>query len=1233
MADLDGGTVEVTLTVNDKLSSGLDKATKRLATAQKKMQGFSDRAARVGKSMTMGVTAPIVAAGGAAFKMASDFERSMTQIQSLVGRSASEVQKLEKDVLALSGKTARAPQELAEAMFFLTSAGLDAEGATAALEASAKAAAAGLGSTVTVADAVTNAINGYGAANMTASRATDVLAKTVEQGKASAESLAPQFGRLIPMAAELGIQFEDVGAGLAFLTRASGSAEQASVALRGVMSKLIKPSQQGVKELEKMGMSMEDLRAVVEDDGLLAALDMLKTAQDENGFKMEKFFEDVEGLNGVLQLTGPAAADAAAIFDELGNAAGKTEEIFAVVAQTTDHKMNQAIADFKAAMITLGEQVIPVVLPIIEKFAGFIGRLAESFGNLSPGMQKAIVIIGGVVAAVGPALIVMASLVKAIGTLKTALMGAHPALLLVGAAVATVGYIMAKRASDAANFQKEVDKAKETLIKINPELEGVTHRLQTLADTLPEAADPMQELAAATEEFSTEALFAAKASDQKLYKSFQKLRDAGVEFDKVLESDIAHLDDFITELDRGNGITNAAMHEIKDMSKEGRNLARELADLHDAEEITIKDMRNLLDGVEEVNESLAEAQKQSRETAQEFLDSNDTYKIITQSLGYAGAAADDFHQNLKDIADDKGPREALRYLEEQVEEVAMANEYAATEFANFREEAKATAIQAEQVAQTWEQLKDIADQRALYFTLALDTSGLYEQLNEAMNAIIDVGSLMPGGDSTALETQLAITRRISAKLVDTKGGDRKAVSTAASAAAREFEQFFNSAMGLGDHALSDSFAEAIVGSPEDIEKAFAKLFDKAFDDGLTNIPGLRATLSKALEAKNGLIALAEQRIGLTNMLAKAEDDLAKAIGRQETAQARVNSLMNARTSMATKTASAFGFTFGETPGAKGRAQQLLQQYTAFHLNLTKLRDRGFPVDIISQVIGLGAFAGNQTAQELLAMGDTDFTEFLGSLTGISAIGQAIGNLQAGMMFDASISGAQGSLASAQSDVFMAQNRVTMVGDQLAAVGPEMAALAKAMRMDFGNGIADLVRSMDPLPDKLQQVFNIFLADIQAIMLGESKGITALGTAATGSIPRLLAAAASKSISGVTSGGTPPGSKTNPIAVTPIAAPSAAMSALIDAGSLETMRRMEDRSFMRTKGAGFAFADAGSMGLLGSGRGAQVGVDALPGGVVINVQGSIVTEREIREVIRQGALEDQRSGKSWSVDVL
>jgi hypothetical protein len=143
---------------------------KGMTDAQRSMDRLGKQMSKVGKSMTMKVTMPLVGVGVAAAKMASDFEFSMTQIETLVGRSAKEVDTLKGAVLGLSGETGRAPKELADAMFFITSAGLDASSATAALEASAKAAAVGLGDTVIVADAVTNAMNGYGMSAQTGRR-------------------------------------------------------------------------------------------------------------------------------------------------------------------------------------------------------------------------------------------------------------------------------------------------------------------------------------------------------------------------------------------------------------------------------------------------------------------------------------------------------------------------------------------------------------------------------------------------------------------------------------------------------------------------------------------------------------------------------------------------------------------------------------------------------------------------------------------------------------------------------------------------------------------------------------------------------------------------------------------------------------------------------------------------------------------------------------------------------
>ena len=97
---------------------------------------------------------------------------------------------------------------------------------------SARATAVGPGSTATIADTVTRAIDAWGSANLDAGRAVGILVGAAPEGEAAAGSLAPALGQLAPIAAELGVGFDRVGAATAFLTRGGMSAGLAEAGMR-----------------------------------------------------------------------------------------------------------------------------------------------------------------------------------------------------------------------------------------------------------------------------------------------------------------------------------------------------------------------------------------------------------------------------------------------------------------------------------------------------------------------------------------------------------------------------------------------------------------------------------------------------------------------------------------------------------------------------------------------------------------------------------------------------------------------------------------------------------------------------------------------------------------------------------------------------------------------------------------------------------------------------------------
>ena len=146
------------------------------------------------------------------------------------------------------------PQELAESLFFVTSAGLRGKVAMDVLRESAKAAAAGLGEQKSVVDLVTSAVNAYGSENLTATEAVDTLTEAVRLGKLEPESLAGAMGRAIPQASKLGIEFSELTGLIAAMSRTGTNAETGVTQLSAIMSQLIKPSKQAEDALGTVGL-------------------------------------------------------------------------------------------------------------------------------------------------------------------------------------------------------------------------------------------------------------------------------------------------------------------------------------------------------------------------------------------------------------------------------------------------------------------------------------------------------------------------------------------------------------------------------------------------------------------------------------------------------------------------------------------------------------------------------------------------------------------------------------------------------------------------------------------------------------------------------------------------------------------------------------------------------------------------------------------------------------------
>jgi TP901 family phage tail tape measure protein len=436
------------------IGANIDPLLKDLKKAEKALQATGRNFQNIGDNL-MKLSAPLIGVGVATVKMAMEFESSMNKINSLVGVSKEELKKMTPELKRMAAEYGISSQKAADALYFITSAGLKGADAMNVLEASLKASATGLGEVSTIADLATSAVNAYGSGVLNGSAATDVLAAAVREGKLEAASLATTMGQIIPMASAMGVSFDEVGAAYAAMSRTGTNASAATSQLRGILSTLLKPTKEGSDMLDSMGISAESLRAKIKEDGLLSVLQLLKEKFEGNDAALATVFGNVEALTGVMNMMGAGAEITADIFDKLKNSTGDLDGAWAGMSQDSTVRMNKMMVSFQNVGLQIGEKLLPAFEKIIEKVQGFVDWLATLDAATIANAVEIALWVGGIGAAFKVFGMLVSGISGAIGTftkllnLKKDLQKAQVALNLamtanpVGLVIAAVAALVA----------------------------------------------------------------------------------------------------------------------------------------------------------------------------------------------------------------------------------------------------------------------------------------------------------------------------------------------------------------------------------------------------------------------------------------------------------------------------------------------------------------------------------------------------------------------------------------------------------------------------------------------------------------------------------------------------------------------------------------------------------------------------------------------------------------------
>ena len=403
-----GGSIVRLLLDANQFQSGLKTSEARMHSFGRRMDTIGRGMTRFGAAWTRSVSAPILVGAGVAAKMAIDFETAFTKIRANSNLTSTQIDELRKHVLDLAGRTAKSPQELAEGLYFLASAGLKANQVQQTLTASAKASAAGFGEVSDIARLTAAALKAYERDGLKAAKVTDVLAAAVREGSAEPEEFANAMGRILSTAQKAGIGFGEVTASLASLSTVGVDVNEGVTAMRGVLLALLSPGTQAKDTLESLGLTADQVRKSLSERGLIDTMRLLEKATGGNIDTMKKIIPNTRALAGVFSLTGQEAKGVNDSFRAVVGATGDLDRAFAITKKDTGFQMKQTMEELRVEMIKVGK----ILLPVLRDVARYVRDMVKSFSELPDPIKKNIVALGLWAAALGPVLSILGNIVR-----------------------------------------------------------------------------------------------------------------------------------------------------------------------------------------------------------------------------------------------------------------------------------------------------------------------------------------------------------------------------------------------------------------------------------------------------------------------------------------------------------------------------------------------------------------------------------------------------------------------------------------------------------------------------------------------------------------------------------------------------------------------------------------------------------------------------------------------------
>ena len=383
-----------------------------------------------GRALTLGVTAPLMTAAGAAIQTGMQFDASMSNVYGLMSSlnlSQAQMDALRDTAREMGATTKFSASEAADAMGYMALAGWDDAQVIAGIPGVLNLAAAANMDLAKASDIVTDTMTPFGMAAERAGEAADVFAYAQANSNTTVEGLGEAMKYAAPTADAFGMTLQDTAAAMGVLANAGIKGSQGGTTLNAMLRDMKKNAKNGAIAIGKTKVALTNAdgsyrsyAAIIRD--IDKATSSMTASQRDAA--LGAIFGD-ESLKGILATLkqGPDALDA---MTEGMYACG---DAAADMAATMGDNLKGDLAILESGAqdmaIALSDWLMPAARGVVQGITDMIGK----FNALDDGTKNTIFRIGAMAAAAGPLLL-------SGGKVLTLLSGVNPLVVGLGAAAA-----------------------------------------------------------------------------------------------------------------------------------------------------------------------------------------------------------------------------------------------------------------------------------------------------------------------------------------------------------------------------------------------------------------------------------------------------------------------------------------------------------------------------------------------------------------------------------------------------------------------------------------------------------------------------------------------------------------------------------------------------------------------------------------------------------------------------